>query len=253
MQTAPWWKKLYDGNLADILLENKDPQESANTYQFLQKYALLKPGQRVFDQCCGTGRLAIELATSHQVIGVDLINQYIELANQKAKEKNINIELYCGDAFEFKPSEPVDVAINWWTSFGYAKNDEQNYQMILRAVESLKKGGFYALDFMNVPGLFKHFKEDVVTHKKQGDQEITLIRKSSFDFECNTLKKDWIYFLSNGDKITHKSEVCLYQPSQLISFFKQAGLSDVKIFGDLSGKPLTLDSPRCIVIGRKND
>ncbi len=251
MEDTPWWKKLYDKNLADILLENKDPTEAQNTYQFLRQYAQLKPGQAIFDQCCGTGRLAIDLAEAHQVTAVDLISDYIELAKQKAQEKNLNLDLFCDDAFKFKTPNPVDLVINWWTSFGYAESDSDNYQMILRGAESLKSGGFYALDFMNVPGLFKHFQKDVVTHLKKDDRDITLIRHSCIDFKRNILQKEWCYFLADGEKIIYESEVCLYQPYQLAYFFEKAGLSNVQIFGDLFGNPLTLDSPRCIVIGQK--
>ena len=53
IHTAPaqWWHTLYDGLLADVLLE-REPGEVDETLRFLVDALQLRPGQRVFDQCC---------------------------------------------------------------------------------------------------------------------------------------------------------------------------------------------------------
>ena len=247
----PWWYSLYDDNLALMLLENTDQTEIENTISFLRKHLKLEPHQRVFDQCCGTGRLALSLAEEYDVVGVDLIDGYIELAKTKAQKINVNLELLAGDAFEFKLSEQADVAINWWTSFGYSENDDQNSLMIQRAFESIKSGGFYALDFMNVPGIYRHFLEDVVTSVDDNGTELVLVRKSTIDFSNDRLIKEWRYFTEDGEKARYHSDVSLYTPAQLIKLFEKVGFVEIQLYGDLKGGSLNLDSPRCIVVGKK--
>jgi 16S rRNA G1207 methylase RsmC len=57
-----WWTELYDDHLADVLLEPSSPAEVDATLGFLVERLHLTPRARVFDQCCGTGRLSVPLA-----------------------------------------------------------------------------------------------------------------------------------------------------------------------------------------------
>lgn len=62
----------------------------------------LGPGERVLDVCCGTGASAIPAAESvgrtGSVVGVDLAENLLELARNKAKQQNLeNIEFRSGD------------------------------------------------------------------------------------------------------------------------------------------------------------
>ena len=50
-----WWADLYDDQLADVLLA--DTCDVDDTVTFLVQQLRLERGSRVFDQCCGTGRL----------------------------------------------------------------------------------------------------------------------------------------------------------------------------------------------------
>lgn len=248
---TPWWQTLYDENLAAMLLENGDFKEVEQTCGFLKDILHLKPGQLVFDQCCGTGRLALALSEQHKVVGIDLIESYIKAATLKAEKLNRQLELVCADAFEFRLPESADIAINWWTSFGYSESDETNILMIQRAFESIKSGGLYALDFMNVPGVYRHFLRDVVTTLENKGSELVLIRKSQIDFEKDRLIKEWRYFDQQGEKARHYSDVSLYSPAQLLKMFQRVGFESVQLYGNLQGEKLELDSPRCIVVGRK--
>ncbi|WP_163832804.1 class I SAM-dependent methyltransferase [Spartinivicinus ruber] len=248
-----WWYQLYDKNLADILLENTDSLNAKKIINFLQQELGLHSGQKVLDQCCGTGRLALQLAKQHEVVGVDIVPEYIELAAKKANKHKLEIQLYCDDAFNFALPKTADVAINWWTSFGYTADDNLNLQMINRAYESLKVEGHFALDFMNVPKLYRDFQADVMTKIKRNNncEELVLVRHSEIDFEHDILKKDWYYFIEEGERVHYQSEVKLYSPAQLMSLFEVAGFSRVRLFGDVDGQPLSLDSPRCIVVGQR--
>ncbi len=62
----------------------------------------LSPGARVLDVCCGTGASALHAARavgdSGSVIGVDLSEQLLALARQKASEQSLgNVEFRAGD------------------------------------------------------------------------------------------------------------------------------------------------------------
>lgn len=253
-----WWEMLYDDLLAKILLDSTSEKEIENTVSFLKDILQLKQGERLFDQCCGTGRLSLAMfELGYDVLGVDLIESYIQKANIHIRETKLesningNCQFVCDDAFNYIPPKPVQAAFNWWTSFGYSESDAINIKMIQRAFESLENGGRFALDFMNVPGLYRHFQPQVVSRVQEPNGELVLIRESRIDHTTDTMHKEWNYFLADGSRVKHHSQVRLYTPHQLVSFFIKCGFDDVKIYGDIDASVLTLSSPRCIVVGRK--
>jgi SAM-dependent methyltransferase len=245
---TPWWEIFYDENLADMLLEQTSPAEIERAADFLIQALGLSGGARVLDQCCGSGRLTWEMARrGFKMLGMDLIPGYIDRAQQRGSAASNAPQFEVADAFGFRADPPCDAVFNWWTSFGYADGDETNTLMLRRAWESLRPGGRYALDFMNVPGLYRHFLPHVVTR----NGEVTLVRESALDLAANVIRKQWTYFLPDGRRVVHHSNVRLYDPAALRRLFEAAGFSEIAFFGDLDASPLTLNSPRCIVTAKK--
>jgi SAM-dependent methyltransferase len=252
----PWWRSFYDDHLADILLENTSQEEIANTICYLQKVLHLPAeGGLVFDQCCGSGRLSWAMSVvGHRVLGVDLIPSYIQRAEAKADHYPHVTRVprfEADDALTYVAAEPCDAAFNWWTSFGYAADDATNLLMLRRARESLKPGGRFALDFMNVPGLLHGFLPQVVTRLQRDEGELVLVRESRLDLAAGVLEKDWEYFLPDGKRVKHRTRVRLYDPATLLRLFTEAGFEDIQIHGDTDGSAITLKSPRCLVVGRR--
>ncbi|HET9958458.1 MAG TPA: class I SAM-dependent methyltransferase [Polyangiaceae bacterium] len=258
-----WWMDLYDDLLADVFLEREE--EVADTLVFLRRVLGLEPGMRVFDQCCGIGRLAIPLGQQGFVAcGCDVIPRYIERALEKAQTAGVCVELATADAFEFTTSVPCDGAFNWWTSFGYVQEDAANMRMLQRAFESLKPSARFALDFMNVPGVLRGFQARTETVRETPWGTVQLVRESQIELREMVMLKKWRYDFraertteditdrkANRRTVQHHSRVRLYLPHELIALFERAGFGDIELYGDLAGNPLGLDSPRCIVVGRR--
>ncbi|YCM46193.1 class I SAM-dependent methyltransferase [Verrucomicrobiaceae bacterium 227] len=244
-----WWKNFYDENLAHMLLHPATGEESSRTCDFLIETLALSPSDHIFDQCCGTGRIALELAKrGFTVTGIDLAKGYIEEAQSANQART---DFHTEDAFLYKTPAPCDAVINWWTSFGYAESDTQNLKMLQRAFESLKPGRSFAMDYMNVPNLYRKFLPLVTTTREGPEGTTTLHRQSQIDFHSGQLHKTWDYHLPNGQTVQHETSTKLYPPNQLIALFTQAGFTDTQLFGDLDASALTLESPRCIIVGRK--
>lgn len=243
-----WWKNFYDEHLAHMLLHPATGEESQLTCDFLTKILNLSPGDHLFDQCCGTGRLAIEFAKrGYQITGIDLATSYIkeaQMMNQSGTEFSV------ADAFLYQTPEPCDAVINWWTSFGYSDDDAQNLKMLERALASLKPGGCFAMDYMNVPNLYRKFLPLVTTTQEGKEGITTLHRESQIDFHQGQLHKTWNYELPNGKTVKHETSTKLYTPDQLVLFFKKVGFQDIQLHGNIDGSALSLESPRCIITGR---
>ncbi|HRI09354.1 MAG TPA: methyltransferase domain-containing protein [Nannocystaceae bacterium] len=248
---APWWHDLYDDLLADVLLVRGDADEVEATLDFLARSLELRPGARVFDQCCGIGSLALPLAArGYEVVGVDLIPGYIERARACADGQGLSATFVAADAFTFVPDAPCDGAFNWWTGFGYADADADNLEMLVRVREALRPGARFVLDTMNAPGLLRDFQPHVVRRRQTPRGEVILVRESALDLRAGAITKTWTYFLPDGRRVSHPSRVRLYMPHELVRLFSAAGFVEVELLGDVDGRPLALSSPRCIVRAR---
>ena len=245
---SDWWSELYDDLLAEVLLDGTSDAEVDATVRFLVEALALAPGDRVFDQCCGVGRLAIPLARwGAEVVGVEQSARYIERARERARAAGVAPELTVGDAFAHVPSRPCAAAFNWWTSFGYLPDDDANARMLRRAYEALAPGGRFALDMPNVPALLAAFRPHEVTRRG----EVLLLRESRLDLSRGLLHKRWTFVAPDGRRVERPSTIRLYTPDRLAALVEGVGFTGARVLGGVDGRPIALDSPRCIVVARR--
>jgi SAM-dependent methyltransferase len=246
-----WWGALYDDWLADQLLV-RDPGEAEATVDFLCSRLGLDAGARVLDQCCGIGSIALALASrGMRVVGVDQAESYVSRAEREARVRGLKATFVAADACAFLPSERVDAAFNWWTSFGYFDDDDSNLAMLARACDALLPGGRFALDTMNVPGVLRSFQRDVVLRRETPRGEVLLLRESTLDLAGGRMLKRWTYLLGGERKVERTSSVRLYMPDAVARMLRRAGFDDVALVGSLAGEPVSQDSPRLIAIARR--
>lgn len=243
-----WCADFFDEAFADQYLE-RAPEHIEAAVGFLSRHLALRPGDRIFDQCCGVGNVSHALSRlGHHVTGVDLIPAYIARAQATARAGNLSCDFYAHDARRFTTPAPCDAAFNWWTSFGYFEDDAENRHMLARAADSLKSGGRFVLDYMNRDERVASFgaEDTIVAETPHGRWE------SVYDRARDMIIKSWYYRDGRGREVEKKgSGAKLYSAAQLEKLLVEAGFADIGFCGDWQGGPLTAASPRCIAIARK--
>ena len=254
-ERSEWWRSFYDEAFADAVLMNDDAAEAQAA--FLVEALELERGARVFDQCCGTGRLVLPLARRGlDVVGADLAEAYVARARERAGAEGLACDLRVADAFTHVVDPPCDGAFNWHTSFGYARDDAKNVEMLRRAYESLRPGGRFALDFPNVAGVMRGFQGAIVQRAtvEQGtgaQGELLVVRESTLRLDEGLLDQRWTYVSPSGARHERRGATRLYLPHELRRLTEEAGFVDVRTFGDLDSSPVTLASPRSVVLARR--
>jgi SAM-dependent methyltransferase len=251
--TDGWWQPFFDDDYASWGLSDTPTEIIRQTVEFLVTTLELEPGAVVFDQCCGIGRLSLPLGERGvSVIGIEQSETYVKTAQREAEQRALPCRFFHGDAFEFVAPEPCDAAFNWFTSFGYSADDATNVRMLDRAFESLKPGGRFALDFMNLPQVFGQFKaRHFERSKAAGSEGLLILYETEPDFLSGMMNSDWTLIRPDGRRETRRVSTRLLLPSDLVRMFHEAGFEDVRLYGWIDGEPLTRLSRRCIVVGRK--
>lgn len=250
---ANWSESFFDDVFAEYHLKDDESGEIENIIGFLRENAGLKKGGKVFDQCCGTGRLSFALAEiGCCVFGVDIIPSYIAFAKEETIRRGISCVFETGDAYRYITPEPCDVALNWWTSFGYTSDDIRNMEMLQRIHDSLKPGGYMVLDYMN--GLKR--REDmrktpvIVTRENKNGGRITW--ESRMDEDTSMLLRKWTCEKPDGSVIVREGGGAkIYAPREIRIMLEKSGFSDIVFYGSVAGEPWSEISPRCIALARK--
>ena len=168
---------------------------------------------RALDLCCGPGRHAVPLALrGFDVTGVDASPFLLGKAAEHASSTHAEIELVRADMREFCRPDTFDLAISMFSSFGYF-GDEQ-------AAVSEADG-------------------------------ITRVERHEIVDEWTRINSEWILIGGNGVQRFQYS-VRIYSGRELRDLLREAGFEDVRLYGDLAGRPYGPSASRLIALARKD-
>ena len=252
-----WWSEFFDDVYADfglVALDSRAERDTANGVQFIHQKLQLAPGKRVFDQCCGIGRMSIPLARRGvQVIGVDQAPTYAKRAQKTADAEGLSAKYITDDAFSYVAPEACDGAFNWFTSFGYHEDDAINRRMLDRAFESLKPGGRFVLEYMSVPMVLRHFNRCHLDRYQRDGEEWWLIKEPDLDFANGMIRCRWTLMRPGRSVDIREAANRIYMPGDLIMLLQAAGFKEVEMFGAVDGRAFDMQSPRCLLVARRPD
>lgn len=236
-----WWKTFFDRAIAETILRSPRPGE----LEFLQRELCLSERARIFDQCCGWGRISEPLSQlGYQVVGVDGSPELIELGRSRSS----GVEFHLADAAEFKSPEPCAAAMNLFSSFGCTDDDEQNGALLQRLSDSLQRGGRAVLDTINPGRILADFQTHMETAYPNGT---TMRRTSQLDWSRGLLHQEWTVSQASGQTQVKSGFTKLYLPHTLAEMLDQAGLEPLHLYGDLRARPFETTSERLIWIAEK--
>ncbi len=139
-----------------------------------------------------------------------------------------------------------DAAVNWFTSFGYF-DDEEN-QLVLREFHRvLRPGGRLLIEMMNRDGIVRAFSAGSSNIERAGpDHEDLMIDTSTFDAINGRLLTERIV-VRDGKTSASNFSVRLPAPTEFRAWLEAAGFQSIR-FQSRGGEPLRTDSRRLVVL-----
>ena len=132
---------------------------------FIERELMLKPGMRLLDVGCGTGRHSIEFARrGYRVTGVDLSEDMLARAKQKAQLAEVQVEFLCVNAVEFSGEGQFDACYclceGALSLFGNAEEPYDRDIRILRNMrQSVKSGAPLLFTILNGCRMIRRFTD----------------------------------------------------------------------------------------------
>lgn len=247
MQRAEWWKDFFSGLAIDMWRQTCTEEQTRSEADFIQRMVRLTPPAAILDVPCGSGRLAIELATrGFTAMGVDLSPQFLDVARATAGEKGVTIAWHHRDMRDLPWPASFDGAFCFGNSFGYL--DEDGNASFLDAVYTiLKPGGRFVLDASSVaenviPKIEKHTEMEV------GD--ILFVEDNHYNHELSRL--DTVYTFVRGDQTETKfGSHRIYSYREFQGLLRGAGFVNCEAFGSIAGEPFEFGAHGLFFVAEK--
>ena len=202
----------------------------------------------VLDLCCGTGRIAIELARRGCVVtGIDICENYLQKIRKAAVRESLNIECIGQDVRNFKQKNIYDLALILYNSFGYFENPKNDFLFLKNAYNSLKKDGYLIIDVLGKEIAVRNYTE---AEWIENDNYTFLSESYPID-SWGSIKNRWI-LLKGKNRLEKIFTQRLYAASELKLLLFKAGFSSVEIYGDWDKSPYGENAKTLIAAGKKS-
>ncbi|GIH26277.1 methyltransferase [Acrocarpospora phusangensis] len=225
------------------------PEETtAAEVGFVARVAGLRPGSRVLDVPCGSGRHSLELARrGHRVTGLDVSAEAVAHARAAAAEQRLDLDLRRGDMRELPAGVRADAAICMGNAFGYLEHLGTR-KFLADLAGLVVPGGALVLDYAFVaesllPGLA--LEEPPMTI---GGIEAVSVN------EYDAVNGRWLtsFTFRRGDQEHRGTSVQhVYTAAEVVRLVTEAGFTTPELYGDADGTPFRLGSPRLLLVARR--
>lgn len=205
----------------------------------------------LLDVSCGNGRLHTFLRKSgFEVIGIDKSNELIISARRKFPEFK---ECYrIADMRNFDLKRKFDVALSWFTSFGYY-DDATNLKILRRIGENLRRNGLFLLDIPNPE--FRIRRGARMWDYDYGKVlEIAYSKMQKINGRTYWMMKEKFYQKIDKDlkfleEINRK--IRLYNEKEIYNFVRKAGFRVLEIFTSQTFDKMNENTNQMLVVCKK--
>lgn len=242
-QTPEWYRDWF-GEEYLALYPHRDEDEARAGVELILR-TCGKPQGLTLDLACGAGRHLVEFERSgFRGVGLDLSRTLL----QQARAIDPRLGLVQGD-MRFLPfgDSSFDLVVNFFTSFGYFAQPEEDELVLSEIRRVLSQGGHFMLDFLNaervrsglVPRDERWLDDRRVVQERRLEENATVVVKEIRIYQREAAEPESTFF----------ERVRLYTPAELEGMLRAAGLHVAHTYGDYTGASACPDCPRYILLG----
>jgi len=225
-----WYESLFE-NYAQKYDQECYVQGTVGECDFIELEINRDKSSKIIDIGCGTGRHAIELTKrGYNVTGVDLSENQIKRAREKAQEAGVAIDFQTQDARNLPFDGEFDLAIMLCEGgFSLMETDEMNFEILKNATKALKDKG--KLIFTTLNGLFPLFHSVNEFYKSAQKEGQSQCKECSFDLMTFRDHNRVEFEDDAGNKKILECNERYYVPSEITWLLKTLGYKKIEIFG----------------------
>ena len=215
----------------DRLTNDVDYEATVDFYFQILKREGLNPRTAV-DLACGTGSVSVLLARRGiRVTGVDISEEMLTVAWQKAQELAQPPMFVCQDLAKLRIPKAVDLAVCALDSMDYITDPADCAEAIRRVYKALNPGGIFIFD-VNTPEKLRAMDGQVFLDE---DDDVYCVWRGDFDEETNICSYGMDLFQRRGEfweRSFEEHREYAYSREQLTAYLKAAGFTHIEVYAD---------------------
>jgi len=245
MAEQGWYKDWFNSSFYHKLYFERDEKEADAFINKLVSHLQPAPGSHMLDVACGKGRHSKTLSSlGFNVTGIDISVDSIAYAKQF---ENDNLKFFVHDMRLPAWGNYFDYALNFFTSFGYFKTRREHDDAIRTIVKSLKPGGQFVIDYLNV-----HYAEEHLIRNEAKQIGETIYDIHRWDDVTHFYKKITVTDPSLANPIEFTEKVAKFSLGDFTDMLAFQGMQVQEVFGDYQFNSYDVrKTPRLILIARK--
>lgn len=224
-ERAEWYEAAF-GPFYPVLYKRRDENEADRV---LESFAdMLRPGGRVLDLACGSGRYMVAAARRGlEIWGVDL-SEF--LLAEAAGRGGLGGTVVRADMRRLPFSAgSFDAVLSMFTSFGYFSVDMDNLLVLHEVSRVMKIGGTFLLDFLNAG-----FQAALPPSEAERESDDYMVSERRFLDSGGKFVVKHVRALNRktGALLEYDERVRLYTRGELLTMLDSADLGVAGVFGD---------------------
>jgi len=212
---------------------------------------------KIIDLGCGTGNHALSLTKmGYKVVGIDFDEGMIQVASEKSKKNNLNINFLKQDIRDLHIEEKFDAAISMWAAFQEVVEYEDIKKSLNNIYNVLNEEGIFVLDLENPEMIIKYHQDFSIPSVINTENiKIVLIYIKRLDLQNKLLSGTAIAFIEDKGKLFLEIEdkkLRILFLNDVIKLLNEAHFEVIDILGnyDLTEK-FDLNKRRMLFIAKK--
>jgi SAM-dependent methyltransferase len=240
----PDWYRDWFGQEYLALYPHRDEEEARAGVDLVLRVSG-RPAGPVLDLACGAGRhMVVMRQVGLDPVGLDLSDSLLG----EARKLEPRLRLVRGDMRHLPFADgSFDLVANFFTSFGYFEQPEEDRLVLGEIRRVLQAGGHFALDFLNA----QRVRDSLIPRDERvlGERRVVQERRL-LDGGTVVAKEIRIYDPgATTPTSTYYERVRLYSAEELVVMLREAGLGVTHAFGDYEGTSPGPHRPRHILLG----
>ncbi|WP_057911670.1 class I SAM-dependent DNA methyltransferase [Peribacillus muralis] len=218
----------------------------------LEQYGI--GGRKVLDLACGTGEMTVELAQhGFEVTGVDLSDEMLLVANEKAVKLGLTIPLFQQNMAELEGLGQFDCVTIFCDSLNYLRDGADIVKTFSRVHEHLQDGGLFLFDVHSIYKMEDVFRDHTFA---VSDEDVSYIWDCFPGEEPHSVEHELSFFVKDEqsglyDRFDELHYQRTYPVDQYKNWLQQAGFTVTELMADLEEAPLVTETERILFVARK--
>ncbi len=212
-------------------------------YDMYSKEPIFAKEKTLLDICCGPGHLACYfLEKGFSIIGIDLSEKMLEIAEKKAKEYHRNAEWVKADASNFALNNKFGLAVSTFDSLNLLQDLDALNRCFQCVSNHLVDNGVFIFDINTKAGIATNNNVSITEN-----DDFTVIAKGYFDGRNDRgyLKFSGFYKVENNlfEKFEHYASNTVFAIEDIENLLVKANFQDIRYYKLLGTHMEPIDDP----------